>query len=171
MSQHATSLQSVFDPFRFAADARRMEGEVAVAALTRLADVLVDGEGMLACRIEGMLDAERRPRLQLSVTGSLVLRCQRCLGGLAWPVRIEVALQPVKAGQEIPEDELENDELDALEVGDELDQIEFIEDEVLLALPIAPRHENCEPPRPDGGTIKESPFAGLAALRGSASKA
>lgn len=148
-----------------------MAGEVAVAALTRLADVLADGEGMLACRIEGWLDAEGRPRLQLSVSGSLLVRCQRCLEGLAWPVRIEVALQPVKAGQEIPEDELEDDDLDALEVGDELDLIGLVEDEVLLALPIAPRHENCEPPRPDGGTKKESPFAGLAALRGSASKA
>lgn len=141
-----------------------------MSGLDRLADGLVDTSGSLRYRIEGFLDAERRPRLNLTVSGDLVLRCQRCLGGLEWPVEIDVSLQPVRDGQDIPEEELEDDEFDALEVGEELDVIALVEDEVLLALPIAPRHDDCQPPRPDGGVEKESPFAKLAALRGSGSK-
>lgn len=133
-------------------------------------DRLVDTAGALRYSLEGFLDAERRARLNLSVSGELVLRCQRCLGGLAWPVEIEVSLHPVREGQDIPDEELEDDEFDALEVGEELDVVALVEDEVLLALPIAPRHDDCQPPRPDGGVEKESPFAKLAALRGSGSK-
>lgn len=141
-----------------------------MSGLDRLADGLVDTAGALRYSLEGFLDAERRARLNLSVSGELVLRCQRCLGGLAWPVEIEVSLHPVREGQDIPDEELEDDEFDALEVGEELDVVALVEDEVLLALPIAPRHDDCQPPRPDGGVEKESPFAKLAALRGSGSK-
>lgn len=166
MSQHGTTSTTIADPFRFAADGRRIDGEVAVAKLDRLADSLADSVGVLHFSIEGSLDEEGRPRLSLGVGGSLVLRCQRCLGGLDWPVEIGVSLRPVREGEGIPDEELEDDEVDALEVGADLDVVGLVEEEVLLALPIAPRHDDCQPPRPDGGAEKESPFAKLAALRG-----
>ncbi len=165
MSQHGATSTTIADPFRFAADGRHIDAEVEVAKLERLADSLADPAGVLRFSVEGSLDEERRPRLRLVVGGSLTLRCQRCLGGLQWPVDIEVLLQPVREGEEIPDEELEDDEVDALEVGSDLDVIGLVEEEVLLALPIAPRHDDCQPPRPDGGVQKESPFAGLAALR------
>ncbi|TAH42143.1 MAG: metal-binding protein [Betaproteobacteria bacterium] len=171
MSQHGATSTTIADPFRFAADGRRIDGEVDVAKLERLADNLADTAGVLRYGIEGSLDEERRPRLRLNVSGGLVLRCQRCLGGLAWPVDIGVTLQPVRKGDEIPDEELEDDEIDALEVGADLDVDALVEDEVLLALPIAPRHDDCQPPRPEGGVEKESPFAKLAALRGGGNKA
>lgn len=171
MSQHGATSTTIADPFRFAAEGRRIDAEVEVAKLERLADSLADVAGALRFSIEGSLDDERRSRLRLVVGGVLTLRCQRCLGGLEWPVGIEVMLQPVRAGEEIPDEELEDDEIDALEVGNDLDVIALVEDEVLLALPIAPRHDDCQPPRPDGGVQKESPFAGLAALRGGGKKA
>ena len=171
MSQHGATSTVIADPFRFAADGRRIDAEVDVSKLERLADSLADTAGALRFSIEGSLDDEQLPRLHLSVSGGLVLRCQRCLGGLAWPVEIEVSLQPVRKGEVIPDDELEDDEIDALEVGGDLDVVALVEDEVLLALPIAPRHDDCQPPRPDGGVEKESPFAKLAALRGAGNKA
>jgi uncharacterized protein len=169
MSQHGASQRTIADPFRFAADGRHLEGEVKVSGLERLLEGLADPAGVLHYHIDGTLDADRKPRLKLSVSGYLVLRCQRCLGGLVWPVGIEVVLQPVREGQDIPDEELEEDAFDALEVGEELDVLALVEDEVLLALPIAPRHDDCEPPRPEGRVEKESPFAKLAALRGSGS--
>jgi uncharacterized protein len=167
MSQPGVPSRLIADPFRFATEGRHLEGELAVADLLRLADVLADSHGRLVYRIEGATDENRRPLLVLKAQGSLNLRCQRCLGGLAWPLAIETTLQPVRAGEMIPDEELEDDEIDAIEVEGELDVVALVEDEVLLALPIAPRHEECEPPRPEGGAKKESPFAALASLRGS----
>lgn len=153
------------DPFRFAAEGRRFGAEIAVGSLDRLADAVAEDSAVLVFRLEGSLDESRNPRLDLAVEGELVLHCQRCLAGLRWPLDIRVALQPVRPGQPIPDEELENDAIDALEVDGELDVVALVEDEVLLALPIAPRHEDCEPPRPEGGTGRESPFAALASLR------
>ena len=166
MSEQSVQSSHIPDPFRFAAEGRSLAGEVAVVRLGRLGDVLTDDAGMVTYRIDGRLDAERRPQLRVTAQGVLNLRCQRCLGAIAWPLDLDVVLQPVRAGQPIPDEELESDEFDAIEVGDGLDVVGMVEDEILLALPIAPRHENCDSLRPDGGAVKESPFARLAALRG-----
>ncbi|APR05223.1 YceD family protein [Thauera chlorobenzoica] len=172
MSQQGIPSRVISDPFRFAAEARSIQGEVAVADLLRLSDVLASTEGVVRWKLEGSLVGEvarREPRLRLTASGQLDLCCQRCLGGLAWVLKLDTQLQLVRAGQPIPEEELENDEFDAIEVGDEFDALALLEDEILLALPVAPRHENCDAPRPVGGASKESPFAALASLRGSPS--
>ncbi len=172
MSQQGIPSRVISDPFRFAAEARSIQGEVAVADLLRLSDVLASTEGVVRWKLEGSLVGEvarGEPRLRLTASGQLDLYCQRCLGGLAWVLKLDTQLQLVRAGQPIPEEELENDEFDAIEVGDEFDALALLEDEILLALPVAPRHENCDAPRPVGGASKESPFAALASLRGSPS--
>ncbi len=172
MSQQGIPSRTIPDPFRFAADGRSLVGEVAVADLLHLSDVLASLEGALAWRLEGSMAQGAvglEPRLRLVVEGELSLSCQRCLGGLSWGLKVDNVLQPVRPGQAIPEGELEDDEVDAIEVAAELDVLALVEDEILLALPIAPRHENCESPRNMAGSNKESPFAALASLRGSPS--
>ncbi len=166
MSEQSVQSSYIADPFRFAAEGRSLSGTVAVAQLTRLADALADHDGTVSFAIAGRLDAERRPQLRVTAQGMLNLRCQRCLGAIAWSLQLDSALQPVRSGQPIPEEELEDDEVDAIEMDGELAVLGLIEDEILLALPIVPRHENCDSLRPDGGTVKESPFARLSALRG-----
>lgn len=170
MSQHRDPSRIISDPFRFAAEARSLEGVSAAANLLRLSDALATSVGEVAWRIEGaMVDGAEgpEPRLRLEVAGELQLCCQRCLGSLAWPVKIGTQMHPVRSGQQIPEDELENDAVDAIELDGELDVSALVEDEILLALPIAPRHQVCDAPKPAGGASKESPFAALASLRGS----
>ncbi len=159
-------LKTIPDPFQFAAENRSINGEAAAGGFPRLADLLSGSGGPVSYRIDGMLDAERRPALQLAVRGKLDLRCQRCLGELAWDCVVDTTLQLVRAGQAIPDEELENDEADAFEVEGEVGVMALIEDEILLAMPLAPRHERCELPARDGGPGEKSPFAVLASLRG-----
>lgn len=155
----------IADPFRFAAEARSLVGKVGVGALGRLADLLAGTNGEVQYRIDGDTDGQGKPRLRLVASGRLELRCQRCLDGLGWDLALESVLQPVRPGQDIPDEELEDDEVDAFEIESDLDVIGLVEDEILLALPIAPRHEQCEQPRPADGEGKKSPFAVLAGLR------
>ncbi|MDY0072185.1 MAG: YceD family protein [Thauera sp.] len=176
MSHQSSSSRPSLDPFRFAAEARTQSGTVKVADLPRLADALATVVGELSWRLEGSMSggqfrqhggSRAEPRLRLQVDGQLGLACQRCLGELSWTLAIDTTLQPVREGQPIAEDELENDEFDAIEVGDSLDLFSLVEDEVLLALPLVARHEHCELPREFNGAREESPFAALAPLRGS----
>ncbi len=146
-----------------------------MAGLLRLADLLVADEGLVRWRLAGFTVRPKtalqpgggapEPRLELEVSGTLSLRCQRCLEALQWPVAIRSVLHPVPVGEPIADEELEDDEVDAVEVDGELDLLALIEDEILLALPISPRHENCGPSSGMETTARESPFTALAALR------
>ncbi|MDR1229474.1 MAG: YceD family protein [Azoarcus sp.] len=159
----------IADVFRFAAEGGVLEGETPVAAFERLADRLADDGGAVRWRLAGRIDAEGQPWLDLGATGRLALSCQRCLEGLEWNLAVDAALRPVRAGQVLPGDELENDESDVIEVDGEADVLSLVEDEIILALPIAPRHEDCGAPRwpeADGEARGESPFGALAGLRG-----
>lgn len=153
------------DPFRFASEGRSLSGEVSLAGLSRLADLLAEQSGVLVYRLTGELTVGRKSMLRLQVSGELMLRCQRCLGPMVWPVAIDTLFELVRPGQVIPDEELEEDAYDAIEAEADMDVLALVEDEVVLAAPIAPRHEDCEAPRPVGGAVKESPFSKLSGLK------
>jgi uncharacterized protein len=153
------------DAFRFAGEHRSLQGRVGLASLSRLAASLASHEGEIEFRIDGRVDEQRRMLLELTASGVLGLQCQRCLTPMQWPFRIESTLWLVRPGEEIPEEELEDEDRDAVEVHPDMDVHALVEDEILLAVPIVPRHEVCEPPQPVGGTDKASPFAVLSALK------
>lgn len=87
------------------------------------------------------------PQIWLNLQGDAVLplTCQRCLGPIAAPVTVKrsfrfVSDESVAAAQD---NECEEDVL-ALSRG--FDLIELLEDELLMDLPVAPRHEVCPVP-------------------------
>ncbi|MCC4117839.1 YceD family protein [Aromatoleum toluclasticum] len=153
------------DPFKFAAEGRSLSGVIPLAELRRLGDVLLDKSGSVQFSLVGEMGVDRKPRMRLAVSGELQVRCQRCLSSMVWPLELDALFELVRPGQSIADDELEEDGFDAIEATPDMDVTAFVEDEIVLAVPIAPRHEMCEAPRPDGGAIKESPFASLEKLR------
>lgn len=142
-----------------------MSGKVPVAALERLADVLAEPAGELTWSLAGSSDSRGRSILLLTVSGALKLGCQRCLKPLEFAVASDSRLLLVKAGTEWPDDEMEDDGYDAVESSDAMDVLALVEDEVLLALPIAPRHTDCELPGAASKEQEPSPFAALAQLK------
>ena len=153
------------DGLEFARHGRRLAGVLPLALLPRLADVLADDEGELVCEVVGECDEEGKPGLVLRVDGAVRLRCQRCLATVVEPLHIVSRLLLVPPGQAWPDDELADDAYDAVEAGREMALLSMIEEEVLLALPIAPRHVVCEPPASASGEQATSPFAALAKLK------
>jgi uncharacterized protein len=71
--------------------------------------------------------AEGFPQLRLVVEGMLPLVCQRCLELLEWPVNVDVTLTMVRGDAE------------AAILTDPFDTV-LLADEVLAALPLAPKH-------------------------------
>jgi uncharacterized protein len=129
------------DAFRLASERGVIEGSVDAHALPRVADALGEGPATLSWRIEGGSDAEGRPALDIEVNGAVSLTCQRCLDDFEWPVaqRTEVLLA---------HDDRELAALDAQNSAEvvlaktKIDALTLVEDELLLALPFAPRHPN-----------------------------
>jgi uncharacterized protein len=156
---------TVIDSLEFARSGATLRRRLALADLPRLADLLQSTEGFLEVSLVGERDAEGKSWLSLRIDGTPVLRCQRCLEGLPFALEIRSRLQLIAPEEEWPDDDLADDDVDAIDADRELKVAELAEDEVLLALPIAPRHEQCQPPSAAGAGSGAGPFAALAALK------
>jgi uncharacterized protein len=98
----------------------------------------------------------RQPSLHLNIRAKLPVICQRCLDKMQ--VEMDLNFDYLISNTAISELD-ESDEMDWLEVDNEMNLLELIEDELLLALPIAPTHaENCTKLSMQSGE-KPNPFA------------
>jgi uncharacterized protein len=111
--------------------------------------------------------------LQLNVRASFPMQCQRCLGPVDVPLDVDRAFRFVadEATAEALDDESEED---LLALSREFDLHELIEDELLMVLPVVPKHGECPINVPMASTDEEfeeanaekpNPFAALARLR------
>ncbi|MBN8453905.1 YceD family protein [Accumulibacter sp.] len=156
----------VIDSQEFGRGEGSLQGDVLVATLTRLHDLLTDTGGSLSFRIDGRRGARERSQLLLTVDGMLSLCCQRCLEAYEYPLHLRSLLEFVGNDEDLTQDELEDDAKDYLPHQQALDVVVLIEDEILLALPAAPRHENCALPGSRVESARVSPFSVLAGLQG-----
>ena len=182
-STRAAATAPVLDVAAFCRGAATQEGRFALAELPRLAEsVLRAADAGAEPAIEwsaagAMQSGGRAPFVvDLGVKTTLTLECQRCLQPMAVPLSIERRLRFVEGEDEAAylDEELEDD---VLALTHRLDLRALVEDELLLALPLVPRHETCpqlpDALRPadaataddDGAVPSEHPFAALAALR------
>lgn len=159
------SQQIVINSLSFAREGRSLEGELPLSGLERLQDVLADVSGTVRYSLQGRVSRQGKPQLLLDVEGLAPVVCQRCLGLYAYPVSIASTLELIADEAEISQEELEDDSRDFLVVQKEMDVAALIEDEIILALPSAPRHEECELPGSSERGTKVSPFAVLSALK------
>jgi uncharacterized protein len=161
------SAQTVIDSLEFARTGQALHGSLLLPELGRLKDSLADAVGTVEFDVTGGHDAHHRPILKVAIHGTLRLQCQRCLEALDYPLQILNTLLLVGAGG-AGAGELADEEIEWIEASRELDLATLIEDEILLSLPYAPRHEEgaC---RPLGTATAEgaasSAFARLAALK------
>ena len=160
------SQRIVIDSLAFAREGGLLQGELPVASLTRVLDLLVDSTGHLGYRVQGQMGPRNRPQLMLQLDGVLSVCCQRCLEGIDYPVRVRSLLELVKDEEELTQEEIEDDSKDFLTAQKELDVVELIEDEIILDLPSAPRHDSCTLPQAGRAAEKVSPFSVLKGLKG-----
>ena len=157
------SHQSVIDGLEFARTGSKLQGAWPVADFPRLRDVLRTNEGTLRYELRGVPQEQGRPALRLKVDGALQFVCQRCLGALEIPLHLDVSLQLAATQAEVDTGPVEAEGPDKIVAGRQMPVREMVEDEVLLAIPIAPRHERCASGSA-GLDDGQSPFAGLRGL-------
>ena len=157
------------DSFELARSGQRIEGEVAVAQLPRLAEFVTTTQGDLRYEINGLIDDEGHPAADLHLYGRLELICQRCNGALDFQLDRTTRFRFVATEEELNSLPLEDDEIDAIVGSQNLSILEWVEDEAILSLPLVPRHDECSSPLSaddDSGAVAvPNPFAVLLALR------
>jgi len=136
-----------FDAYRLARERDLLEGTVDVSTLPRVADRLAAVSAPIGWRIQGASDAVGRPALTVSLDGEVSLECQRCLGPLAFPIASQTKLLLARDDAEAARLD-EDSDAEVVLAQSPLDPLTLVEDELVLAIPFAPRHEDeaCEPP-------------------------
>ena len=151
----------VLDGFEFAKTGAAMGGRWPANDLPRLRDAMDSDSGGLEYDLRGTRDERGRPALRLGIRGTLRLTCQRCLAGMDFPVRVDVRLVLAARQAEIHAGVIEPDEPDRVLGSKEMALRDLLEDELLLAIPYAPRHERCGAAALKRTAAQRSPFAGL----------
>lgn len=184
----------VVNLFEFARTGMIVEGDVPVQELPRMltevpAAVPVTERSTVVFhwRAQGFEHSEHRADggvamrqyLRLAVAGDMWLECQRCMTPYRHPMATETVFEVVR--DEAQADAcLTDDTLPEAIIGAvNFDLIELVEEELLLALPLVPKHDVCPEVHaslvtgadgqaeqmPEEVQDKPSPFAALAALK------
>lgn len=152
------------DGFEFASAGATQQGVWPLKDFPRLRDMLASDAGEVAYEISGVRDERARPSLRLKVSARLALRCQRCLEPMAFEVHTDETLVLASTLAEIHDEPADAHVPDRVVAGKEMALRELIEDELILAVPYAPRHESCTAVGAGDGEEKILPFAGLRGL-------
>jgi uncharacterized protein len=128
----------------------------------------------VAWQLQGQLrtpkGAEPQCWLHVQAAVQVSLQCQRCLAAVQVPLSVERSFLFVATEAQAAELDAQC-EHEVLAMPDLLDGLALIEDELLLHLPLIPRHELCpeplhSPPPPERFELASvHPFAALATLK------
>lgn len=152
---------AAIDGLAFARGAMVLAGQLGLESLPRLAQSGCSG-AVVDFVLEGEINERGKPGLRLVVDGSVRLECQRCLEGLDLPLHLEAQLELAASDAEIA---AADDDIERVVAGREMSVAVLVEDEVLLALPMVPKHERCSAAADPGTAARASAFQALAALK------
>lgn len=158
------------DPFRYAEQSLALDGLLSIADMKRLsANVIANGD-TIRVNLQFGVDEQRVTFLTGHLKTTLTLQCQRCMEPFSYEIMSDFALGIVSTLDEA--NALPERYEPALATEGSLALRELIEDELILNLPIIPRHEldECKVKLPsvESGWEKgkgENPFQVLESLK------
>jgi len=178
MSSHSNiqRLPTEVDPFKLVEQSRIFEGRIPQGDFPRLKELLSGDsykDELVEVNLEFTRTDTRLPVIRGTIKAELQMVCNRCLE--ATDLTIDTALEVVLVGSDEQAERLQ-DSFDIWLVEDQnLFLQDFIEDEILLAMPIVIAHDDCEPARDlieglpgdedEEEQQKENPFAALKDLK------
>jgi uncharacterized protein len=174
----------VRDPLRldveaFAKESSRLDGRWPLRGFERLAESAhADARPGEADEVVWEAVGELRPVrvgepeiwLHVGAQATVELECQRCLQPVATPLTVQRSFRFAQDEASAAEIDADSED-DVLVLTRALDVHELVEDELILALPLVPRHDACPQPLVAPAEADEppeerpNPFAVLAALK------
>ncbi|MGT0246719.1 DUF177 domain-containing protein [Burkholderia pyrrocinia] len=143
------------DLFEFARSGRQAAGAVRLSQLPRMLNEVPadapDRDTVFTWQAEGFTQKElqgdgadgQQPYLRLAVHGQAWLTCQRCMTPYDQAFGVDMVYRVVATEEEAEEFPLDDDEADVIVGSRQFDLVDLIEEELLLSLPLVPKHEVC----------------------------
>jgi uncharacterized protein len=168
------------DVAALAAEAGHLAGEIDASTLPRWREMQSPPADLAlppvrwSARGEQRISAGAPPQiwLRLNVSADAWATCQRCLQPFRTPIEVDRAFRFVASEGEAEELDADSED-DVLALGPSFDLLGLIEDELVLAWPLVPRHEQCSQPAHAAGgdpVDADKPFAALAAFKARGAK-
>lgn len=158
------------DPFRYAEQSLSLDGTLKIADMPRLSSNVIESGDPVAVNLQFGVDEQKITFLTGHLQTKLTLQCQRCMEPFIYEIMSDFALGIVSTLDEA--NTLPEQYEPALATEGNLALRELIEDEIILNLPIIPRHEpeECKVKLPlvDSGWEQgrgENPFNVLESLK------
>ncbi len=168
------NLIHILDVAKFAHEKGGLTGSILLSNLLRLQKLISQTEKLeieLHWQAQGRTESKSQNEseiwLDIQIQGELPLTCQRCLQNMEYPIAVKRSFRFVydeEAACALDE-ELEQD---VLVLSPEFDLLSLIEDEIIMAIPYAPKHASCtQPITPTGQNdpVETNPFAKLQQLK------
>lgn len=135
------------DNVDFAKKQQTIEGHVKAADLARACEILEELDGNLQYTISGSVNPKNKPVLTVRIYGTITTLCQNCLEKL--DISIDCSnVVPIFYTESDMDNALFGDEAqytDGILADATFDIESFVEDELIMSLPIAPKHTTCKP--------------------------
>lgn len=176
----ANTFPAQIEPFKWAEQGFSWSGRLPLTRFPRIASEAASSDSSLSVQVDCrlFLDERRFARLQASLVTTVPLTCQRCLEAVDATIDTDVdlvLLSDAKYAERLDEDadfvilseeQVVHGEADS----DLIDLLALLEDELLLSLPLAPRHDHCDYAVPvveieDEPAERDNPFSVLASLK------
>ncbi len=160
------ALPSRVDASRLAARGARLDNETPVAAMKRLRRALAGAEGSVASELTFARDFDDRITVTGHARAIVSVICQRCLEPMQLVLDAPIELTVLTDGEDAKDGDME------VTVSSDgiLSPLSLVEDELVLALPFAPKHggsEVCDTPADTGPleSKRPNPFTVLKSLK------
>ena len=156
-------MEQHIDNIDFSRKSREIRDIIRLSDFERLQDLCLNLEDSIAFVLRGFENKHREVCLELSIEGKLDLICQRCSEKLEHTIFLKSGFL-IKEETQLTDFQVDDHaDYDLIEGSAKMDVLSLIEDEILLSMPGAPKHENdkCRYKKTDGVLDHTHPFADL----------
>ena len=156
-------MEQHIDNIDFSRKSREIHDIIRLSDFKRLQDLCLNLEDSITFVLRGFENKHREPCLELTVEGKLDLICQRCSEKLEHTIFLKSGFL-IKEETQLTDFQVDDHaDYDLIEGSAKMDVLSLIEDEILLSMPGAPKHENdkCRYKKTDGVLDHTHPFADL----------
>lgn len=141
----------VIDTVKFARNGQEMIHSFSVEDLQRVKDIVGDVGEEIEAKLEGGVLKTGKPFIDLSIKADLPLTCQRCLELMNFELNSSTRFIIAFGKSELTDLSDEPDDVEFLIAEEDTDVVAMVEDEMLLRLPMAAKHEDGKCREPEWG--------------------
>ena len=156
-------MEQHIDNIDFSRKSREIRDIIRLSDFKRLQDLCLNLEDSVAFVLRGFENKHKEPCLELFIEGKLDLICQRCSEKLEHTIFLKSGFL-IKEETQLTDFQVDDHaDYDLIEGSAKMDVLSLIEDEIILSLPVAPKHENdkCYYKKTDEMLDRIHPFADL----------